>query len=113
MDGVAGCGAGAAGVADCAAGRAIPWASVACLCIGFEGWLFGGLNLAWPTAHQIQAGLFHALIDLVVNTKLHIIHRIPQVVVVTILALRVNDHPRRQEQDAPRHHEVQPHLGFL
>ena len=71
------------------------------------------VNLAWPTTHQLQAGLFLHLIDLVVNTKLHIIRRIPQVVVVTISALRVDDHPRRQEQDAPRHYEVQPHIGVL
>ena len=36
--GVAGCaGAAAAGVVGCGAGCAIPWASVACLWIGFEG----------------------------------------------------------------------------
>ena len=71
------------------------------------------VNLAGPTTHRLQRGLLRALIDLVVNTKLHIIRRIPQVVVVTISALLVDDHPRRQEQDTPRHYEVQPHLGFL
>ena len=29
---------------------ASPWASVACLCIGFAGWLFGGLTLLGPPA---------------------------------------------------------------
>ena len=71
------------------------------------------VNLAWPTAHQIETGLFRALIDLVVDTKLHVICGPSKVVVVTINALCVDDHPRRQEQDAPRYYEVQPHLGLL
>ena len=61
------------------------------------------VNLAFTTRHRLQAGLFRALIDLVVNTKLHIIRRMPQVVVVTHNAIRVDDHPRRQEQNTPSH----------
>ena len=57
MDGVAGCGAGATGVAG-AAGRANPWASVACLCIGFEGWLFGGLTLLGPPPIRLRLDFF-------------------------------------------------------
>ena len=30
---------------------AMPWASVAFLWIGFEGWLFWRIDLAWPASH--------------------------------------------------------------
>ena len=48
----------AAGVADCAAGCASPWASVARLCTGFEGWLFGGLILLFPPAICFRLAFF-------------------------------------------------------
>ena len=54
--GCAGAVAGAAGAAGdvggmaCVCFGAIPWASVACLCTEFEGWLFGGLTLLGPPA---------------------------------------------------------------
>ena len=37
---------------------AIPWASVACLWIGFEGWLFGGLILLGPPSISLSAVFF-------------------------------------------------------
>ena len=83
---------GVAGVAGCVAGVASPWASVACLCIGFEGWLFGGLTLLGPPAISFSEAFFVPMIDLVVDTKLHGICCPPQVVVVTDNAFRVDDH---------------------
>ena len=52
------CVAGVAGVAGVCAGGAIPWASVACLWIGFEGWLFGGLTLLGPPAISFSEAFF-------------------------------------------------------
>ena len=51
-EGVAGC------VAGCGAGFAIPWASVACLWMGFERWLFGGLTLLGPPAISFSEAFF-------------------------------------------------------
>ena len=64
--GVAGwaCGvaAGVAGGVSAACGfagfGANPWASVACLCTGFEGWLFGGLTLLGPPAISLSKAFF-------------------------------------------------------
>ena len=39
-------------------GFANPWASVACLWIGFEGWLFGGLTLLGPPAISLSEAFF-------------------------------------------------------
>ena len=52
---------GGVGVCVCAGscGRgAIPWASVACLWMGFEGWLFGGLTLLGPPSISLSAAFF-------------------------------------------------------
>ena len=53
---------GAAGNAvsvGCVAGfGARPWASVACLCTGFAGWLFGGLTLLGPPAISLSEAFF-------------------------------------------------------
>ena len=52
-------GVAGAGVAGVAAGfGAIPWASVACLCTGLEGWLFGGLTLLGPPAISFSEAFF-------------------------------------------------------
>ena len=69
--------------------------------------------LVFPTGHMLQTGLFRVLIDLVVDTKLHVIRCPPQVVVVTDNAFRVDDHTGGQEQNTTGHREVQPHLGCL
>ena len=50
--------AGAAGGVAGGCGLAIPWASVACLWIGFEGWLFGGFTLLGPPSISLSAAFF-------------------------------------------------------
>ena len=95
-----------AGVAGCAGGvvvcvcvgfacvcfGAIPWASVACLWIGFAGWLFGGLTLLGPPAISFNEALCVPLIDMIVNSKFHVIRCPSQVVVITDNAFRVDNH---------------------
>ena len=52
-----GCAGGVAG--GCGfEGFANPWASVACLWIWFEGWLFGGLSLLGPPAISLSEVVF-------------------------------------------------------
>ena len=55
-----------------------------------------GVDLAGPARHQLQRGLLCPLIDMIVNTQLHVIRCPPQVVVVTHNALRVDDHTSGQ-----------------
>ena len=51
--------AGVAVACVCATGfHASPWASVACWCTGFEGWLFGGLTLLGPPAISLSEAFF-------------------------------------------------------
>ena len=47
-----------------------PWASVACLSIGLDGWLFGGLILLGPPAMSFSEALCLS-VYIVVNTELH------------------------------------------
>ena len=56
--GVAGAAGGVAAGVACVCFGAIPWASVACLWIGFEKWLFGGLTLLGPPAISLSEAFF-------------------------------------------------------
>ena len=58
--GAAGVAAGVAGGVGCgfACVCASPWASVACLCTGFAGCLFGGLTLLGQPAISLSEAFF-------------------------------------------------------
>ena len=101
---------GSSGVSSSGAG---PFSCVASLCIGFEGWLFGGFIFDGPPAISFSPAFFVLLFTSSLTPSFHAWHSLFELVVVTSYTFHIYYHPRRPQPCPRTHSKVKPHLCLV